>query len=422
MKEITKYIEENKVNNGRLNVLLIAYACEPGRGSEPGTGWNMAMGLATRHDLTVATRANNRARIEDELQKVAPANPPRFLYIDPPQWTLRLKARGLMPIQIFYYLWQRELATWLRKANDNFDIIHQLTFNSFEVPPLDFFHLKGAKVWGPIGGGQTVPSEMLRAFGPGGSRSETLRNGRVRLSAKSPWVRRTLANADLVLFANNETHGLLAPECKGKCEMMIDVGVDLRKFKPERKAKRSDQVTFLAAGRLEARKGIILLLESFAAFAKGHQGSDLRIVGDGPEMARIKQAIAALGLSGRVILSGAVSHDAMQREFESADVFVFPSLRDTSGAVVLEAMAMELPVICFDHQGTALMVPLDCGIRIPISSFDKTVALFRAALTRMAGDTELRRLYGSRGRQVVASNYDWSVKVARIDKFYREIS
>ena len=55
------------IHENRLRVLLIAYACEPGRGSEPGTGWNMAIALSEHHDVTVITRANNREAIECHL-------------------------------------------------------------------------------------------------------------------------------------------------------------------------------------------------------------------------------------------------------------------------------------------------------------------------------------------------------------------
>jgi hypothetical protein len=51
----------------RLNVLLSAYACEPGRGSEPAVGWNTAVELASHHEVWVLTRANNRPQIEARL-------------------------------------------------------------------------------------------------------------------------------------------------------------------------------------------------------------------------------------------------------------------------------------------------------------------------------------------------------------------
>lgn len=405
-----------------LRILLIAYACEPGRGSEPGTGWNMALGLSGIHDVTVATRANNRRVIERFLDRHdGPA--PQFLYVDPPSWVLKWKALGIMPVQVFYVFWQRAVARALQRHDAPFDILHQLTFNSFEVPPLAFHGASGIKIWGPAGGGQTVPSDLRRAFGRVGGFKEALRNLRVRLSARTPWVKAVLRQCSLVLFANHETRGLLAPECSCESDMMIDVGVDVEKFRPPSREKQDGgKITLLSAGRIEGRKGVVPLLDAFERLARRCDQVELRFVGTGPMLAALRNEVTKRGLDERVVFTGAVSHDMMNREFSRADLFVFPSLRDTSGAVVLEAMAMELPVICFDHQGAALMVEDDCGIRIPASTYDAAVESLAEAMDTLAGDPEMRRRFGRNGRKAVRCKHDWSVKVARISSFYRSLA
>ena len=75
----------NKEMPRRLRVLMSAYACEPGKGSEPGVGWNLAKAMATRHDVWVVTRANNRPVIESELEE-QPVPNLHFLYYDLPRW------------------------------------------------------------------------------------------------------------------------------------------------------------------------------------------------------------------------------------------------------------------------------------------------------------------------------------------------
>lgn len=406
----------------RMKILLIAYACEPNRGSEPGTGWNMALGLAAGHELTVATRANNRGPVEAALRDTPEDKRPKFLYLDPPPWALRLKARKIMPIQMFYFFWQKAVAKHLRDSGERFDILHQLTFNSFEVPPFAFAATPGFRIWGPVGGGQTVPHGLLRAFGSIGAIKEAWRNWRVALSAKTPWVRETLRNADMVLFANGETSKLLGPQCKGKTGMMIDVGVDVAKFQAS--PTRPDQggnVTFLAAGRLEARKGFGLLVDAFASFVVKQPRARLRIVGDGPERRRLERQIIASDLAKAVVLTGAVGHDEMQREFESADVFVFPSLRDTSGAVVLEAMAMGLPIICLDHQGAAIMIADGCGLRVQTGSYGATIKALADALTHLSNDPELRRQLGENARRRADEEFSWTKKIARTMRIYEKV-
>ena len=69
----------------RLKVLMSAYACEPGRGSEPEVGWQWAFQMARFHEVTVVTRANNRAVIDRALADY-PGAKPEFIYYDLPAW------------------------------------------------------------------------------------------------------------------------------------------------------------------------------------------------------------------------------------------------------------------------------------------------------------------------------------------------
>jgi hypothetical protein len=73
-------------------VLLSAYACEPGKGSEPGIGWNLARHLAEHHEVWVLTRTNNRPAIEAELAR-NPVPGLHFVYHDLPPWA-RFWKRG----------------------------------------------------------------------------------------------------------------------------------------------------------------------------------------------------------------------------------------------------------------------------------------------------------------------------------------
>src|SRR5215470_8353944 len=91
----------------RLKVLISAYSCEPGKGSEPEVGWQWALQMARFHNVTVLTRSNNRAGIEAGLATVAEAGRPRFIYYDLDPILLTLKRRfGLT--RFYYALWQRD--------------------------------------------------------------------------------------------------------------------------------------------------------------------------------------------------------------------------------------------------------------------------------------------------------------------------
>ncbi len=75
-------------------------------------------------------------------------------------------------------------------------------------------------------------------------------------------------------------------------------------------------------------------------------------------------------------------HDEAIARFRWADMFVFSSLRDTSGNVMLEALAAGTPIICFDHQGAGEIVTPECGIKLPVTKPAEAIQLLSNALLR----------------------------------------
>jgi hypothetical protein len=146
-----------------MKVLLSAYACEPGKGSEPGVGWNMAQALARHHEIWVLTRANNRLAIERELARVARPTL-HFAYYDLPVWA-RWWKRRTRGVQLYYYLWQigvYRVAQRLHRAI-GFDLIHHATFGKYWVPSV-LSLLPVPFVWGPVGGAESAPKAFWGHF------------------------------------------------------------------------------------------------------------------------------------------------------------------------------------------------------------------------------------------------------------------
>ena len=114
-------------------------------------------------------------------------------------------------------------------------------------------------------------------------------------------------------------------------------------------------------------------------------------------------------------------HGEVSRHYAWANVFAFTSLRDTSGNVVLEALACGVPVICFDHQGVGDIVTEICGIKVPVSTPDMAVRDFAEAITRMARDRELwgRLSRGALGR---AGDYRWEDQAEKLVAVYRRVA
>src|SRR5690242_14784091 len=117
----------------KLKVLISAYACEPGKGSEPEVGWQWALQMAQYHDVTVLTRANNRAAIEKGLEPLRGTRPlPRFVYHDEGPVLLWLK-RQFKTIRTYYVFWQISAWKIISRLNREspFDLMHHVTFAGF---------------------------------------------------------------------------------------------------------------------------------------------------------------------------------------------------------------------------------------------------------------------------------------------------
>ena len=86
------------MNKSKLNVLMVAYACEPHKTSEPGVGWNFSREISRFYNLTVLTRLNNKSIIESTNQQQV-----NFIYYDLPSFFLSLKNKIPLGTQLYFF-------------------------------------------------------------------------------------------------------------------------------------------------------------------------------------------------------------------------------------------------------------------------------------------------------------------------------
>jgi len=177
----------------------------------------------------------------------------------------------------------------------------------------------------------------------------------------------------------------------------------------------------LSAGKLLSLKGYALAIRGVAPFAKRHSDVCFTIVGDGPERTRLENLIRDLGLEEQVQLKRWIPRPEVLALMRHCDTFLFPSLRDGGGAVVVEAMAAGKPVICMDLAGPGLHVTEECGIKIPAHSPTETIDLMAQALERLHHDRELCEQMGQAGRARAEQVYSWDHLGERLLKIYEEV-
>lgn len=407
-----------------IKVFLSSIACHPDMGSEPGVGWRWVCGLAGRVQLTVLTRSIHREAIVGAVAAAGRGSAlqnVRFVYHDLPQALVAATRRRLLPLGIYYILWQWDACGRFHAMAESNDVVHHLTLCTLLCP--GFWKPRTAAfVIGPVGAPLVAPS-YYALFGHT-SFLQKARGALLRNFHLLPWLRPTLAKAAAIVPANTSTKELLERRGIAARQVMLDTGApELGKCDAEPRRGAGDVVRFVYAGRLERRKGLELAIRAVAAAIR-EDGIPLRfdIMGDGPDLRRLRRMVGDLGLENQVGFTGKCDRADVFEAFLGSDVFIFTSVRDTSGGVNLEAMACGLPVICIAHQGVGDITTDTCAIRVAPGGISQTIASLADAVRRMADDPERRHLMGREASRRARSDFSWDAKFDRMVEYYREIT
>jgi glycosyltransferase involved in cell wall biosynthesis len=348
-------------------ILLSAYACEPDRGSEPVLGWGWATELVRDgHQVWVLTRADNRPAIE---RNPLAANPNlNFVYFDLGAFAQQLR-KG--PGKILYYvLWQWWAVRHIRKLFPAlpFDVVQHVTYASGRYP--SFMAALGIPFYfGPVCGGETVPDGMRSNFSVAQRCHERLRDLSNFVVPWDPVMRWVFRRAEKLLVTR-ETVSLVPMRWRHKCRTQLAIGLttDYLNHVDARTPHSGRQYRLLYVGRLLEWKGLDLALQAVAQLKQTQHDIHFTVVGDGPAGTRLHRLAEELGLCEIVEWVPWVPHDQVQEYYRAADVFRFPSLRDSGGMAVLEAMAHGVPVVCTDLGGPGVIVNPYSGCAVPTQS------------------------------------------------------
>jgi glycosyltransferase involved in cell wall biosynthesis len=399
----------------QLKVLISAYACEPGKGSEPEVGWQWATQMARVHEVTVLTRLNNRPAIEAGLARLDGAKP-KFVYFDLAPWQLKLKQR-LRLHRGYYVFWQRAANKVVAKLvrGEKFDLLHHVTFATFRYPTAIWGHDVPC-IWGPVGGVESIPAALLPWRHPGALVAEIIRNGDNLLqTATMGRLRRRAKQSGLVLVSTRQMQATFA-ELGIQTQLMPTIGLQTEHFPVPSRAVVNGPLRLLYVGNLIPLKGLDFALQALAASGTNAR---LTLIGSGPFRKTLEALVLKLGLTGRVEFLGRLPRDQTLAAYKNFDVCLFPSLHDTGGYAVIEAMCNAMPTICLAAGGPETALSDGGGIAVPLGSRAQVVAGLAAALRTY--DTDRARLLqdGLTARQSVERHYDWAHKGKRMDEFYR---
>jgi len=427
--------DSNNPHPAPLRVLVSAFACSPGGdsghlgGGEVVLGWSIVRQLARFHHIIVLTHSENRPAIEDSLLRSPNANL-EFCYFAFPRC---LEALKNFPggIQFYAYLWQIKaylVARRLHKQN-RFDLFHHVTYANDWMASHIGALLPVPYVRGPCGGAQQVPEGFVAGFSRRGRFWEHVRRLGQRGLRLDPFFRLGQRRARAILVCTPEALAAIPKPWRRKAQLFPVNGIggdDLRLIgemqdrQPDGEASPAGrEFRVLSAGKLLQLKAFDLAIRAFGIFAATHPEATFSLAGDGPELGRLQSLIHTLRLDGKVKIEKWLPREELLKKMAASDVFIFPSLRDGGGAVVIEAMAAGNPVICLDHAGPALHVTEGCGIKVPPENPDQVIKEMAEALENLYAHPELRQRMGTSARGRVEQVYHWDKQGERLLKIYQ---
>lgn len=405
----------NDIVRKPLRILLSAYACEPGKGSEPGVGWNWALALARRgHQVWVLTRRNNQKTIEPEYHRLESALQGRlnFIYYDLPKWASWWK-KGGRGVHLYYALWQRSIVPLARAAHRKhaFDVVHHLTFGVWRQPSF-LYKLGIPLIFGPVGGGEGAPWYLVRTLPFKAQAAEVIRYIINWFSLASPALRHCLKKSQHILAKTPET-AVWIRRAGFQSTTSLEIGIETP---PDSVRKTGDgPLKCVYAGRLIGWKGVHLAVEAVALARQRNLDIVLTLVGRGPMKSRLQALAKTRGIAEYVTFIDWLTQPELHEQYRSHDLLIFPSLHDSSGNVILEAFSHGLPVLCLDLGGPGVLVDETCGIAVDTTGHSERTLVQALAdgLAKFFEDRQelVRRSAGARQR---ARDQTWDGLAERV--------
>lgn len=370
------------MNKITKRILLSAFDCEPGQGSEKGNGWNWAIGLANKgYEVHCLTRSVNRPAIEQHVR----IENLYFHYIPMP---LRMEVLFLLTpssIYLHYMIWQYlayRKGKFLHKKM-RFALVHHVSWGSTQMGS-HLYKLDVPFIFGPAGGGQKAPEAFKSYFSEHWDAEIKREKVSDWLIRYNPACNKMLKNAHVVLSSNPDTFAMAKKAGATTCQFSLDAALPESFFPKEFKVKKTEpgKLKLLWVGRFMPRKGLLLTLDVMREL-KSIPGITLTIVGHGEMEDTIIKQIDAHDLGGTVKMAGMVPYEKVRHFYETHDAFFFTSLRDSCPSQVLEAMSFGMPVITLDLHGQALLVNDQRGIRCKVSSPENAIQDLKNALIEL---------------------------------------
>ena len=401
----------------RLRILVLGPGVNPENISMVYVTYSHAAALAQLHDVTLVTGSTSEAPV---LRAGAPF---RTVEVVRMPWLERLYAWSLRRIFKYnfdtqalsafgypfclafeWYAW-RQLRS--RIFAGEFDIVLRVMPMTPTLPsPFAFFLRKGPIpfVIGPLNGGLPWPTGFAQL-----ERQKEWISKLRNLYRYLPFARATYRHAAAIIVGSSQTYAEFAAHCD-KLFFVPEPGIARSLCSGDsRSARPNAKLELIFVGGLYPRKACDLALRAAAPLLRS-DSAHFNVVGDGPERIRLERLVRSLGVEKAVSFCGWLGHEAVLRRLRSADVFVFPSVRDNGAGVVFEALATGSVPLVVDFGGPGDIVYPEVGCKVPLTNETDVVAQIEKALVELATNRDLLERLRQKGMFYARERLTWEAK------------
>jgi glycosyltransferase involved in cell wall biosynthesis len=344
-----------------------------------------------------------------------------IVFVEVPAWVQKTFEYHL-GFYIHYMYWQEQACKTAKQLDQeiNFDLVHHVTIGSLQLGTA-LWRLKKPLIFGPAGGGQEAPKAFKKYF-YNWWKMEVVRSWISKLLLTfNPNVRKAMRHASLVLTTNEDTYTMAKANGARNAQMFLDTSLPESFYPPAYPVRKpSEELKIVWVGRLFARKGLPLVMEALGQ-VRPDVPFKLIILGDGQMHDYVPQWVEQYNLQGKVDWKGQVPWEEVKRAYTESDLFMFCSLRDSSAAQFLEAMAFGLPIITLDLHGGKNLVPDEAGIKVPATTPEETTKALAQAVEKLYDNPGLRESMGQHGYNF-SKTQTWTLKTEHIARFYSKFT
>lgn len=410
----------------KLKILINAYACSPGMGSEPGMAWNWVSNLAKFCELYIITEGEFREKIEAVVPTLEQGKNMHFYY-NPVTEEIRKMCwnQGDWRFYKYYREWQWKTYLMAKEicSYEHIDVLHQLNMIGFREPG---YLWKLSKengvpfVWGPIGGLKQFPLAYLQGAGLKMKLFNRLKNFlNVWQLKHEKRVDEALKTARLLVSSIPDSYRAIKKHKGLESVVIPETGCFLSEDIPTDRFDEKE-LHVMWVGKFDFRKQLPLALRAIAIANNPNIVLDIYGGGSDEQIASAKSVADALGITEKVVWHGNQPNDVVMNVMRKAQVFFFTSVSEDTSTVVLEAVSNRLPVLCFDACGMAAVIDDKVGRKVALSNPAQSAADFAKQLNDLEHDRNLLKQLSENCKQR-QTELSWEEKARTMVEWYEKI-